>query len=176
VKYLLICLLLSFGSFASAQAGNEAPAPASTALFPVSSSTTSQPPANQAFGIQSIHSVIEAAPPMSIAFVEHERKQQVVTGKFVAFALFAFAATVGDVESTEYGTSHGASEGNPLVGAHPSRGLLYGISLPVSTGMALWSYKLKRTAPHSARWMIPLCVTIGIHTGAAANNLIRANP
>lgn len=185
MKHFILLIAVSIISIlARAQAKNDSPLTSAVDAPMSASSQTTELAAGQMtgarqnplFGIQQAHSSAEAAPPLSIAFVEHERPKHVVDRKFAVLTLFAVAATVGDVESTEYGTAHGASEGNPLVAAHPSRPVLYGISLPVSAGMAWWSYKLKRTAPHSAHWMIPLCVTAGIHSGAAVNNLVRADP
>jgi hypothetical protein len=106
--------------------------------------------------------------------VPEREPSQVTSRPFVLLTLAAVGATVADAESTRYGLSRGLKESNPLMGSHPSRARMYGISLPALAVVEFWSYKLKKTAPHSKRWMIPLTVTSAVHTGACVNNLIQS--
>lgn len=98
-------------------------------------------------------------------------REKTIDRPFIILQALQLAAMIGDVESTRYGLSHGGREGNPLVGSHPSRAVLYGISLPVTAGLTYWSYHLKKAAPHSRRWQIVPLVTMGIHGVAAVHNL-----
>jgi len=94
---------------------------------------------------------------------------------FFLTALFQVGATIGDIESTQYGLSHGARELNPLYGSHPSRAKQYAITMPITAAVLGWSYRLKRSAPHSKYWLIPPLVVGSMHAIAAGHNLAVIN-
>ena len=121
-----------------------------------------------------LRSLAGGPPALALQASPREKRPRVMDRSFALFTLFQFVATASDIESTCYGGSHGLQEANPLVGSHPSRGKLYGISMPVTTGLALWSYKLKKAAPHRRLWMVVPSVGVSIHAGATINNLVRS--
>jgi hypothetical protein len=113
-------------------------------------------------------------PALSIQTGPPLETERVASRRFILASLFQIAATIGDVESTQYGLSHGAREANPLFGSHPSRAKQYAIAMPIAGGIVAWSYRLKRSAPHSRHWLIPSIVTGAIHTGAMLHNFNAA--
>ncbi len=98
-------------------------------------------------------------------------RRRVFDRSFLWTALFQIGATVADIESTQYGLSHGARELNPLYGNHPSRTKQYAITMPITAGVLAWSYRLKRGAPHSKHWLIPPIIVGSMHAIAACHNL-----
>ena len=98
-------------------------------------------------------------------------RRKIVDCQFIILSLAQLGAVIADVESTEYGLSHGSRESNPLAGPRPSRGMLYGISVPVSVGLTYWSYHLKQVIPHSRRWQSIPIITGAIHVAATVHNL-----
>lgn len=99
------------------------------------------------------------------------REKRVVNRSFILASLFQVGATIGDIETTQYGLSHGHKEGNPLFGSAPSRKLQYAVAVPVAGVVVGWSYRLKKSAPHSKYWLIPQLVIGTIHTAALSHNL-----
>lgn len=99
------------------------------------------------------------------------KPKKTVDRSFVLLTLFQFVGSVADIETTQYGLRHGTHEGNPLFGRHPSRAVQYGVTIPLSAGVALLSYRLKKRAPESKHWIIPQAVYGSIHAGSAGRNL-----
>jgi hypothetical protein len=122
-----------------------------------------------AFSVQPIHF---APPPLSLEPGPPRESKRVADRNFWLTALFQVGATIGDIESTQYGLSHGARELNPLYGSHPSRAKQYAITMPIAAAVLGWSYRLKRSAPHSKYWLIPPLVVGSMHTIAACHNLV----
>ena len=112
-----------------------------------------------------------APPPLSIQSNPPVERRRVVDRHFLWVALFQVGATLADIESTQYGLSHGAREINPLYGNHPSRAKQYAITMPITAGVLGWSYRLKRSAPHSKYWVIPPLIVGTMHAIAFCNNL-----
>lgn len=110
--------------------------------------------------------LIDAGPPAE--------RRRVADRSFIIASLFQIGATLGDVESTQYGLGRGAREVNPLFGSHPSRATQYAIAMPIAAAVVAWSYRLKRSAPHSPRWLIPQLVSGAVHTGALCHNFTAA--
>ncbi|MGC2195993.1 MAG: hypothetical protein WA628_15055 [Terriglobales bacterium] len=102
-----------------------------------------------------------------------ERKRVADRG-FILTSLFQIGATIGDIESTQYGLSHGAREANSLYDSHPSRAKQYAIAMPVAVAVVGWSYRLKKSAPHSRHWLIPSLVVGSIHAVALCHNFMVA--
>ena len=100
-----------------------------------------------------------------------QERRRVVDRSFLWTTLFQVGATVADIESTQYGLSHGARELNPLYGNHPSRAKQYVITMPITAGVLAWSYRLKRSAPHSKHWLIPPLIIGSMHAIAFCHNL-----
>ena len=143
--------------------------------LPDSPSALKQHKESNALDAANLHTLGGAPPALAIMPQPPAKHANVVDRKFILFTVFQFAASIADVESTQYGLSHGAAEGNPLFGSRPSRAKLYSIALPVSAGVSFWSYRLKKAAPHSGYWMIPSLVTGTTHTGAAIYNLFQSH-
>lgn len=122
---------------------------------------------NEAFTVQPIKPTI---PSLVIRPVQRDASR-VVNRNFIIAAIFQIGATMADVESTQYGLSHGAKEGNPLFGERPSRAKQYGFALPISGAVTLWSYHLKKHAPHSRSWLIPQIASGAVHVTCAGLNL-----
>jgi len=85
-----------------------------------------------AFSAQPIHFT---PPPLSLEPSPPRERKRVADRSFLLAALFHVGATIGDIESTQYGLSHGARELNPIYGSHPSRAKQYGITMPVTAGV-----------------------------------------
>jgi hypothetical protein len=126
--------------------------------------------------VPNLRSLGERAPSLEILSSPQEKPRRVADRGFWFLTLFQVGAVVADVETTQYALAHGGHEWNPLAGDHPSRTRLYGISLPLSAGLAIWSYELKKLAPHSHYWMIPSVGCGSAHTVAAIRNLVVAKP
>jgi len=121
-----------------------------------------------------LRSLGTAPPALLIQSLPPGKARRTADRSFVLLTLFQLAASIADVESTQHGLANGAAEGNPLFGSHPSRAFQYGVALPLSAGIAAWSYKLKRTAPQSRHWIIPQVIYGLIHCGATIRNLQMA--
>lgn len=128
--------------------------------------------AESAFSVQPIQF---APPPLSLEPGPPRESKRVADRNFFLTALFQVGATIGDIESTQYGLSHGARELNPLYGNHPSRAKQYAITMPITAAVLGWSYRLKRSAPHSKYWLIPPLVVGSMHAIAACHNLAVIN-
>jgi hypothetical protein len=139
-QILLLCSILLLSISLAAQdsraASNTAPlpeSPSASRIFAESDVSTSGTP----FTVQPVRPtpqslVILAAPP---------REKRVVIRSFILASLFHVGATIGDIETTQYGLSHGHKEGNPLVGSAPSRKLQYAVAVPVAGVVVGWSYR-----------------------------------
>ena len=114
------------------------------------------------------------APPSLQIMSPQEKPRRVADRGFWSLTFFQVGAVVADIETTQYALGHGGHEWNPLAGDHPSRARLYGISLPISAGLAIWSFELKKLAPHSRYWMIPPVICGSTHSVAAIHNLAVA--
>jgi hypothetical protein len=121
-----------------------------------------------------LRSLGELPPALEILSVPQEKRRRVADRGFWLLSVFQVGAVVADIETTQYALARGGHEWNPLAGDHPSRGRLYGISLPISAGLTIWSYELKKLAPHSRYWMIPSVVCGSTHSVAAVRNLAVA--
>jgi len=170
MRYVLLLLILSVGVHLWGQ--EERPDLAQNgSTLPNSASSTKLSNGDATPGLQSLHSLGGAPPVLSIESPSSQQTRHVVNRAFVWLTLYQFAGAILDVESTEALLSRRYREANPLVGEHPSRIQLYGITVPVSTGVLLWSYKLKKKGPHSHLWMIPPSVVGTGHIAAAMHNL-----
>ena len=110
-------------------------------------------------------------PPLRIEPAPSRRRKPVADRSFWLAAMFQVGAAIADIESTQYGLGHGARELNPLYGTHPTRARQYAIAMPIGAGVLAWSYRLKRSAPHSRYWLIPPSVVGSIHSAAVVHNL-----
>jgi len=117
--------------------------------------------------------LVDAPPPLTIVTVSSVHKPKTADRRFVLLQLVQFATTVADIETTRYGIRHGGYERNLFIGSHPSIASLYAISIPVDVGLGVWSYRLKKKAPHSGNWMIPPILSGAAHSAAAIWNLSR---
>jgi len=168
---VLLSILLTLSTYAFCQtqqaiesvAMNTLPdAPSATsAIYEGASAGTSQ---LRSLGNPSAALVIQTLPPA--------KPKATIDRSFALLTLFQVLSSVADVESTQYGLSHGAREENPMFGSHPTRAVQYAISLPMSAGVATLSYMLKKRAPQSRHWIIPQVVYGSIHAGAAAHNML----
>ncbi|HVN20763.1 MAG TPA: hypothetical protein VMU05_18390 [Dongiaceae bacterium] len=95
---------------------------------------------------------------------------RVVDRQFLLLSALNFGAMIADIEMTQYKLSPTVREGNPLFGSHPSREMMYEMSLPVVFATTMWSRQLKKNAPHSKRWMIVPIVGASVHTAAVIWN------
>ena len=73
-------------------------------------------------------------------------KHRAADGSYLAVAITSGLLTVADVENSIYAlqNTRGSSELNPLYGSHPSRGIYYGVGLPVTAAAAWLGWKWKR--------------------------------
>jgi hypothetical protein len=171
MKCLALCAFVSLSWAAFGQnlqpSTNEKSLPDSASTSKVASENNSETP----FVVRPVPTRpptlrIEAGPPAE--------RRHVADRGFLIVSLFQIGATIGDIESTQYGLGHGAKEANPLFGSHPSRATQYAIAMPIAAGVVAWSYRLKRSAPHSGRWLIPQIVAGVVHTGALCHNFMTA--
>lgn len=102
-----------------------------------------------------------------------ESHRRTVDRNFILLHTFSAVAMVADLETTVYRVSgQHASEMNPLFGAYPSRARLYGIAVPLNILFLYVSYHSKKSEPNGKLWALSPALFIGVHTGAALNNLI----
>ncbi len=137
------------------------------------SASTSKASADNGSGNPFSAQPIRFTPPtLAIQSTPPRERMRTADRSFWLTHVFQIAATVADIESTQYGLAHGAREANPLFGSHPSRGKQYAISMPLSAAVVGWSYRLKRSAPHSRHWLIPPIVIGTMHTVAVCHNFL----
>ena len=171
MKRLLLCagLLLSVPVF-----GQSSQQPTPEQMLPDSAST-SKITADNTSALSFVIQPIRSTPPVLLSQSGPPREgTRVADRSFILPTLFQIGATIGDIESTQYGLSHGVREANPLYGSHPSRAMQYGITMPIAAAIVGWSYRLKKSAPHSRYWLIPPVVVGSIHTPALGHNLMVA--
>jgi hypothetical protein len=103
-----------------------------------------------------------------------KRQPRVIDAKFVTLFGVATALSVVDVQLTQRcignATCH---EVNPLYGANPSYGRMYGISFGILGGEALVSHLVRKHHPESGAWMAPLIATSAAHGVGAISAGIR---
>jgi hypothetical protein len=137
------------------------------------SASTSKASADNGSGNPFAAQPIRFSPPaLAIQSAPSRERTRTADRSFWLTHLFQIAATVADIESTQFGLARGAREANPLFGSHPSRGKQYAISMPLSAAVVGWSYRLKRSAPHSRHWLIPPIVIGTMHTVAVCHNFL----
>jgi hypothetical protein len=170
MKCLLLCAVVSLSWSAFAQ--NLQPSTNEKSL-PDSASTSKAAAENSDMPFV-VRPVPIRPPTLRIETGPTAERRHVADRKFLIASLFQIGATIGDIESTQYGLGHGATEANPLFGSHPSRATQYAIAMPIAAGVVAWSYRLKRSAPHSGRWLIPQIVAGVVHTGALCHNFMTA--
>jgi hypothetical protein len=175
MRYVCIAIILWTGACAFAFGQGQRPDEAQTAVpaFPDNPSVTTQTARVVSLDLSPLHSSGGRPPVLAVESQVPQQLARTGNRSFVLLTVFQAAATIGDIESTQLGLSHGAREANPLAGERPSRAELYAISLPISAGVALWSHRLKKMAPHSKCWMIPPIIFGTGHTGAAIYNFQR---
>src|SRR5579863_3181514 len=156
MKWFLLSVVLLVGVRLYGQGTQGSDGEQGAVVLPDSPSSTNRKPEEDATaGAVRLRSLGGLATALSFQSAPFQKRPHVVNRAFALFALYQFAAGIADLETTERGFARGDSEGNPLIGSHPSRATLYEIALPVSLGIALWSYSLKKKGPHSRNWMIP---------------------
>jgi len=170
MKCLLLCAVVCMSWAAFAQ--NLQPSTNEKSL--PDSASTSKAAAENADMRFVARPVLIRPPTLRIETGPTAERRHVADRKFLIASLFQIGATIGDIESTQYGLGHGAQEANPLFGSHPSRATQYAIAMPIAAGVVAWSYRLKRSAPHSGRWLIPQIVAGVVHTGALCHNFMTA--
>ena len=172
MRYVLLAATISLSVCSIGQEQSQTEAQQVVTIPPDNHSATLHATQGVALGPTALRSLEERPPALALESPPLQRLPRVVDTRFTLLTMFQVAANVADVETTVYGLSHRAYEANPIIGAHPSRGKLYAISMPISAGVALCTYKLKKTAPHRNVWMIPPVVVGGVHTGAAIYNFL----
>ena len=172
IKQFMVLVFFSFllSSSGQAQAGNAGPL---LSLLPDSPSAKEWE-LRERFGNNPERETLGEVPPALVMLTAPPtRPARAFDRKFVVLQLFQLATTIADIETTRYGLSQGTQEGNPIFGRHPSVRSLYAISLPLDLGFGLWSYHLKKTAPHSRNWQIPPTMCGAAHSAAVIHNLYR---
>jgi hypothetical protein len=101
-----------------------------------------------------------------------ETRARVFDRKFLVLAGIATAATMLDVATTTHcmSTYADCQEGNPLLGSHPSKAKLYGVSFSMLGGQLLTSAWLRRKTPNGKLWVAPPIIATAGHGLAAALN------
>ncbi len=109
-----------------------------------------------------IPTAIFALSIVAAAQSRNEATPKIADKKFWAVSALAAASTVSDVEVTAHALQNPTCrEHNFLMGAHPSRAKMYGISVPATTGYALLGYWLKK---HNVTlWAAPQLSLTGAH-------------
>ena len=96
------------------------------------------------------------------AEIAKEQPSKVADKKFWAITALSAASTVADIEVTAHALQNpNCHEHNPLLGTHPSRAKMYGISVPASTAYALVGYLLKKRGVKI--WAVPQLSLTGGH-------------
>jgi hypothetical protein len=91
---------------------------------------------------------------------------------FEQLAIFGTLAWAADVATTQIGLAQGGSELNSLFGRHPSPARLW-ITASSVQGIFLYAcHKESREHPHGRFWRVAAKISIGVHGGAAVNNLL----
>lgn len=109
-----------------------------------------------------IGTAIFALTIVAAAQSRNEATPKVADKKFWTVSALTAATTVSDVEITARALQNpNCREHNFLMGAHPSRAKMYGISVPATTGYALLGYWLKK---HNVKlWAAPQLSLAGGH-------------
>lgn len=109
---------------------------------------------------------------------ETNKNRRVLDRKFIFLQSLSTLAMVADIESTAHALEgkSGAAELNPLFGQHPTRARMYGIGAPVNALTLFLSYRAKKIAPTRRLWELAPALTMAIHAGAAANNILASHP
>jgi hypothetical protein len=171
MKYVLLSAILLVSVHLHGQEKQRSESQQVAAILPNCPSSTKLILEDAARNTRAPRSLGEIPAALSLQSAFFQKPPHVINRAFALFTFYQFAASIADVESTVHGLSHGASEANPLVGSHPSRAKLYQTALPVSVGVAVWSYALKKKGPHSRNWMIPPAVCGSGHIAAVIHNL-----
>jgi hypothetical protein len=125
MKCLLLCAVVSLSWSAFAQ--NLQPS-TNEKSFPDSASTSKAAAENADMPFV-VRPVPIRPPTLRIEAGPTAERRHVADRKFLIASLFQIGATIGDIESTQYGLGHGAQEANPLFGSHPSRATQYAIAI-----------------------------------------------
>jgi hypothetical protein len=176
MRSMFFCLALFLCSDAYGQHLQNFSAAESVAL-PDAPSTTQNTTDARTPGMSAQMRSLGATPPALLIRMPTvaESPRKTIDRSFILLTALNFAGTIADIESTQYGLSHGARESNPLFGSHPSRAFQYELSMPVSAMLGIWSYHLKKAAPQTRRWMIPQFVAGCAHIGFAVHNFAIVN-
>lgn len=166
MKWWLLCGVLFLNSPLFAQVASDEKA------LPDSASASKASAEDVSGNLFSAQPIPVTPPSLAIQSLSTRERTHTANRSFWLTHLFQVAATVADIESTQYGLSHGAREANPLFGIHPSRARQYAISMPLSLAVVGWSYRLKRSSPRSRHWLIPPVVIGTIHTVAVCHNFL----
>ncbi len=134
------------------------------------------------FSVATTHaqSLANAQPASDSSAASHpdltKAHRKIFDRKFFAFAGLQLAATVGDIETTQWAlhTHPNAYEENPIFGNRPGRPRAYGIGLPL-TGLQLFlQYRMKKRAQQDGKrenlWIAPATLDIGLQTALALHN------
>jgi hypothetical protein len=112
--------------------------------------------------------------------------KRTVDGKFWVSTAASFAATVADGENTMHVLRNGKGnrETNFIYGSHPDRLRYYGVSLPIASVCAYYSWKWKREdqalkdsgyPPHRfIKWQFPNAYNTGVHMFGIVFTLVNA--
>ena len=96
------------------------------------------------------------------AEITKEKSGKIADKKFWAMTALSAASTVADIEVTAHALQNpNCHEHNPLLGTHPSRAKMYGISVPATTAYALVGYLLKKRGVKI--WAVPQLSLTGGH-------------
>ena len=93
---------------------------------------------------------------------------------FVLASVFQVGATIANVEALEYKISQGNGPGDSPYGKPPSRALLYGMAIPISSSTVAWSYYIKKKYPNSRAWLLIPAMVGGIQLSTASDRFASA--
>ncbi len=109
--------------------------------------------------------------PVAAEAVKPSSQPRVFDRSFKIWVVVSFAATIADIESTQYGIAHcNAIERNPLLGWNGGRARMYAVGLPITAGYNLLGYWIKKKYPDRKVWALMPGMLTGVHAGAAAHN------
>ena len=103
--------------------------------------------------------------------IESHKKPKTIDSQFLLLNALQVIAAVADAETTlSCVSSPRCSEVNPILGAHPTRGRMYALAVPLTSLSVYLSYHYKRQSPSRNWWKVYPLTLLGVHTfGALAN-------
>jgi hypothetical protein len=110
--------------------------------------------------------------PDSFGFARHNRTwgEAMRTPGMLIGASLLMASTIADIETTNACVkANTCTEGNPLWGKKPSRGLMYGVALPIDATVIFLYAREKKQGRGFGAFISMWCLTMA-HTYAAAHN------